>query len=318
VDLHNRVYIGSMSKERNTITATKEILHNTKITSSAGMEAQREAKKKEAAHPKGRAVSHMEMYCVILGYPQVCTNLEFFHVPTIPLEERPGIEVTSPITKLVKEGKVASRAPRERPDDLDAGDVIPSWQLRNVEWEAQLPSWRTWSDLESLSLRDQCMCNLSLDAISLFSVRPPELRWVRQPKLYFRWFFRDSANRKKQNFQKRLDYLGGVLHPEYQKCGWVDGTDCRVYVRTAAVPEIVKYLETGGVNGGCRAHDTFYAMGIEVPEHGSKRMVNGTDGQGRPALVYSKKAETPYADVYGLFSDIAMWQNVPPRQTRLL
>jgi len=318
IDENNRVYIGSMSRERNTVRAEKEVLHNTKITGSAIMEAEREAKKKNRAHPKGRAISHMEMLCVILGYPQVYTDLEFFHVPTVPLEERPAVERIAPIKRLVEEEIVPPEAANARPGDLDAGDIIPSWQVRNEDLKVKLPLWRTWSDLESLSLRDQCFCPLTLDAISIFGVRPPELRWVRQPHLYFRWFYRDDGReRSRGSFQKRLAYLAKELDPEYEECSWVDGTDCRVYVRQAAVSEILEYLLSGGVNGSHRSHASFYAMGVNIPDVGSYRLVEDIDDDGRRSTIHSIAEENPYNEVFGLFSTIRLWQLDPPRHTRV-
>ena len=318
IDENNRVYIGSMSRERNTVRADKEVLHNTKITGSALKEAEREAKKKDKAHPKGRAISHMEMLCVILGYPQVYTDLEFFHVPTVPLEERPALEKIAPIKRLVAEEIVKPDNANGRPGDLDAGDIIPSWQVRNQELKVELPFWRTWSDLELLSLRDQCYCPLTLDAISVFGVRPPELRWVRQPHLYFRWFYRDiGSGRGGGTFQKRLAYLTKVLDPAYEDCGWIDGTDHRVYVRKAAVPEILEYLRSGGPNRGQRSHASFYPMGVTVPDAGSYRLIYDTNDKGRRIAVRSMAVENPYGEVFGLFSTIRIWQLTPPRLTRV-
>ena len=97
IDENNHVYIGSMSRYCNMLQADKEILHNTKITGLAIMEAKWDAKKRDTAHPKGWAMSHMEMLCVVLGYHQIVTDLEFFHIPTVPLEECPALERTAPI-----------------------------------------------------------------------------------------------------------------------------------------------------------------------------------------------------------------------------
>ena len=37
---------------------------------------------------KGRAVSATEMMQIILGYPQIYTNIKFVKVPTLPLGDR--------------------------------------------------------------------------------------------------------------------------------------------------------------------------------------------------------------------------------------
>ena len=49
-------------------------------------------KKRVNHHPKGRAISLMEMLQVMLNYPQVHTDMVFENVPTLPLEQRAGVE----------------------------------------------------------------------------------------------------------------------------------------------------------------------------------------------------------------------------------
>ena len=104
VDENNRVYIGSMSHERNVVGLEKVELHNTKITGSAIQEAKRDAARHDRKNPTGRAISHMEMLCVVLGYDQVYTNLQFVHIPTVPLEERPAFDRKLPFARLKEEG----------------------------------------------------------------------------------------------------------------------------------------------------------------------------------------------------------------------
>ena len=46
--------------------------------------------KRNNKHPTAHAILLMEMLCVILGFNQVFTDIEFVHVSTIPKEERPS------------------------------------------------------------------------------------------------------------------------------------------------------------------------------------------------------------------------------------
>ena len=218
---------------------------------------------------------------------------------------------------MLEEGATPPLNDVARAGDLDTGSVIPSWQIRNKLWAANLPAWRTWSELEELSLQDHCLCPLTLDAISVFGVRPPELRWVRQPHLYYRWFYRDGRNRKRGTFKERIDYLTKVLDCDYEQCAWVDGTDCRVYVRKAALPEILDYLEKKGPNEGPREHRSFYPMGGEVPEIASQRSISEVNNDGQRLTYLSLARESPYKDVYSLFAQLRMWDLTPPRKTRL-
>jgi len=92
----------------------------------------------------------MEMLCVVLGYDQVYTNFEFVHIPTVPLEERPAFDRKRPFAKLKEEGVVPEAAEADRPQDLDAADVIASYKVRNVELDDELPLWRQLGTVESL------------------------------------------------------------------------------------------------------------------------------------------------------------------------
>ena len=107
-----------------------------------------------------------------------------------------------------------------------------------------------------------------------------------------------------------------MLDLEYEHCAWVDGTDCRIYVRTAALPEIVKYLESGATDGHHRPHTSFYPMDGDVPELASYRVLQQMDERGQLVTVTSTALENPYKDVYDLFSQLQMWQLAPPRSSR--
>ena len=129
VDENNRVYVGAVAKDKNSLKLDKEFLHNTKITGSAIQEAKRDAARRDRNHPTGRAISHMEMICVILGYDQVYTNFSFVHIPMVPLEERPALDRKRPLQKLKDEGVLPASARPCGPDDLDAGEIIPTYRV---------------------------------------------------------------------------------------------------------------------------------------------------------------------------------------------
>ena len=308
VDENNRIYIGSMSRERNVVNLEKVVLHNTKITSSAIQEAKRDAARHDKKNPTGRAVSHMEMLCVLLGYDQVYTNFQFVHIPTVPLEERPAFDRKRPFTRLKEEGVVPEATTAERPQDLDAADVIPSYKVRNLELDNELPLWRQVGTVESLMLRDQCLAPQTVDAITLFGIRPPELRFVRRPRLYFRWFYRDTAG-KKGSFKKALDVQREAANPKLMESYWVDGSDCRVYVRPFAVREILEYLNHGDPETNQRrSHASFYSQDMEddglIPTQGTcHETVSGEIGP----------LENPWNETTTLFRKLNARLENPPR-----
>ena len=254
VDEHNRVYIGAQAKEENKIHVNHQHLANTKITSSAANEKKRMEKQRNSHHPSGRAISVMEILSVILGYDQVHHNMNFVQMSTAPLAERAATEKVPKVTLPCHNGQQRGMTPL--PSDLDSGTVIPSFKVRNIEMECQLPSWRQLSSSEELILKDQALAPLSVDAITRFGIRPPELRFVRNPKLYYRWFFNGaSCGTKAPDIE---NYLRRCTNRVLDRTEWVDGFNKLVHVREKAVPEILEYLQ------GTKEAD-FYPDGCAQP-----------------------------------------------------
>ena len=134
-------------------------------------------KKKSGNKPLGRNISLNEMYHVMLGYAEVHTDMEFISVQTCPLELRAAVERTYKKTN-------------GRNDDVQdgayAGGAIMSQIIRQ---EKDFPEKRLHSETECLMLQSAVNSTLSIDKITKFSIRPPELKGVvRNPCNYFRWF----------------------------------------------------------------------------------------------------------------------------------
>ena len=77
-------------------------------------------------HPRGRAISLMEMLQVMLNYPQIHTDMVFENIPTVPLEQRSGMECN---TKR-----------RERDNGCNDGDDLISLSY-TIRIDKNFPSW---------------------------------------------------------------------------------------------------------------------------------------------------------------------------------
>jgi hypothetical protein len=89
-----------------------------------------------------------------------------------------------------------------------------------------------------LILKDLLFSPVSVDKITIFGVRPPELAFVGHVGNYFRWFELEAAvphGKAEELHTEMVDY-------DVMKTGWVDGLNCRVRVRPRAILEIVQYL----------------------------------------------------------------------------
>ena len=240
VDQHNRVFVGAMGQAENSVRLRQEFLANTKITSSAMHEETRLKQVRDKKHPTGRAISMMEAISVVLQYPQVYTNIEFVHVSTLPLAERPGIDIQTGVSKLKRQQIISVDQVVLVPEDLNSGDVIPSYHVRN-ENSPDLERWRKISNSEALTLRDQLLSPVSVDCVTSFGVRPPELRFVRDMKFYYRWFY--HCGKCGRNYQKIMERVRKSVRPGKLEDGeWINGMNVIVRVRRQAVQEIIAYL----------------------------------------------------------------------------
>ena len=197
IDKQNRIYVGAAAKDPAGIELQYEFLHNTKIAGSAIQEQKKHAKRKDKKHPNARAISLMEVISILLGYDQIHTNIKFVHVPTVPFEDRVGIQRPSPLQTLQRLNIVPRNRIRTL-DDIDITQAIPACAVRQhlyQETNGRFHQWRTISSFEEMTLKDQVFSPVMIDSLTVFGVRPPELRFVSNPALYFRWFWRNTSSR---------------------------------------------------------------------------------------------------------------------------
>jgi len=241
IDEHNRIYVGAMSSDPNGVELDYQFLHNTKVTGSAVQEAKRLETRRDKRHPTGRAISEMEMIAILLGYEQVHTNIKFVQIPTVPMEERPAVDRAVPLLlNLTDQSSPESFVRMTTPSDLDSNSVIPSYSVRRSN--KRMSAWRQLSDSETLILRDQLLSPLSIDATTVFGIRPPELRFVKRQALYFRWFCREPLIRGHISNAEMRERLAHLLHHDIEKCWWIDGTNHKITVRPDALAEVLSYL----------------------------------------------------------------------------
>ena len=164
----------------------------------------------------------MEMLQVMLGYPQIHTDMVFENVTTLPLEQRAGVECKSHSDFM---------------DDCcdDGAEMLSvSYQIRE---QKMFPAWRQHRDEELLILQGLFKASISVDKITKFGVRPPELRALfKNVGNYYRWFH-------VKNERMNRDHVDTALELELKSCMWVDGLQNQVYLRTKAIPEMKQYLE---------------------------------------------------------------------------
>ena len=127
----------------------------------------------------------MEMLHHMLKYHEIITDLEFVTVPTTPLEFSSGVQLEN-----------STAVPTDRSSDgAHAGSVSVDIQMRN-----NLPGWRQNSENEMRIYQELTQSKVSIDKITAFSLRPPELRNLfNKTGQYFQWF---SVQKSKINGEK--------------------------------------------------------------------------------------------------------------------
>ena len=107
----------------------------------------------------------------ICGYGEVLTDLVDEVIPTQPLEHRAGVVTV-----------------RNKSNIEDGANLVSI--SHTVRKALDLPKWRQHTDSELLILQGSLNTSISIDKITQFSLRPPELRFFfDQPGNYYRYVF---------------------------------------------------------------------------------------------------------------------------------
>jgi len=155
-----------------------------------------------------------EAVMYILSMNEVSTDLKFTHVTTTPLEEWPAFDRNLPLNKFKDRGIISKNRQYSATSDLDS-NIIFSHAIRTRDYP-NLRSWRTFLESALTIAKDQILCPLSVDATTLFGLRPPELSFVRQQGLYHKWFKRQhiqlTCEQQKNYVESLNEYITQACH----------------------------------------------------------------------------------------------------------
>ena len=235
LDLQNYVVVKSHQHDQGHLISRSQFLHNTKIGSSYFNENEKLKKSRDFKLPRGRAISLFQIFQQLLGYPEVFTDMQFINICTTPLEERAGVETYT--FNILDDNKFAEDvAVFENMDDgLDLSIPVEVLRRHNKGFD----EWRQFTN-NQLHIIDSCLKSpISLDSITKFSIRPPELRlFIRKVGHYYRWFHHGGKKLNYGAMEKAIDY-------NLYQSSWIDGVQRIVRVRIKALPEINEYIQEG-------------------------------------------------------------------------
>ena len=211
-------YVVVRVKGRSQLQTQAVFLHNTKVTSSKM--AEYKDRQKDDNKVQGRCISHMEMVHMMLKYPEVVTNLKFVNIATTAIELRSEFIVETDIVEEVKDG-------------IYAGTTF----MESFRISLELDEWRLHTVSQQSILNDLKSSNVSVDKITEFGLRPPELlRIIPMVGQYYRWFYTNGKKVKKERIENMVNGIA------LQSC-FIDGLQRQVFLREMAIPELVSWCD---------------------------------------------------------------------------
>jgi hypothetical protein len=172
--------------------------------------------------------------------------LKFEYIPTQAMGARPILKKRPFVTKLVDQGLAIGA---RNVADLDAGSVFPGYKARSF-LDLVAPC-RQFDSYQRTSYFDCAFQPGSIDKVTLFGLRPPELRFVNRMTKFWTFFTRDVI--KDYSSAKDIDSQTTVVHclldADYSRCAWIDAMGYRIRVRKLAVPKVLKCLEAYQLGG---------------------------------------------------------------------
>ena len=230
-------------------------LHNTKITGSK-MAATKEMEKERQKHkPHSRIIGEPEVIGMILEYQTVFCSRKFISVPSVSLEKRPAV-ITGKLTFTVNSNPTdedhghANRAAHAPLDPISGAFIVsrdpPCVIGRNCFQNDA--AWRQFTLAQQTQIKDNLYTNISVDAVTNYSCRPPELFFINNyvdSTLYFAY---TSITKQHQTIHARVKATGRThsntrawyLRDNLHHSLWVNGFDKLILVRKPALPLIIE------------------------------------------------------------------------------
>lgn len=237
-------YMSIATTSSGTLVRRGNFLHNTKrVTSDVVQQKERESKR-SWKHPQGRVVSLNEIWHHLLKYPETYSNLRFVVIQSTSLETRTGKSLRNPDSSKKRNndsGENTGQNESTRPNNTAGDNGVERDTVTNINRLRQsLPTERhfTKSQVDTHIDMQLYRSSVSLDKITLFSLRPPELiSIVDSVGNYYRWFDTASKPLKDQTVKE-------LLNDDVAKSAWIDGMKCQIMLRSKALPELLSWIDS--------------------------------------------------------------------------
>ena len=158
--------------------------------------------------------------------PYVVTNIDFVSVPSVPLEYRGGRHL---------------KHKRQKPQ-CDVSHETSSVTRRDT---LHFPSSRQLTSSQTVVENDVLQSDFTIDRVTMFSLRPPELLFVRTLKQYFSWFVREVIPFREKKGNVFIKYL----RQDVLSSHWIDAASDLIKLRPCAVTLFREFIISKGSLG---------------------------------------------------------------------
>ena len=203
----------SAGTESNQLSVSVGDIENNKIASvKHRLEKETGRDRKQACQAKHICIT--ECYWHLFDLPFVKSSFASVCINTSEMESRPGVKL-----KQLKRNTNKTSAALHPPI---------------VNLRRDLPQWRQFTLTQKKTIELCLQSNISVDNVTAHSARPPELLFVRNPRLYF-WLF------ERQNLPDRSNQKLHQLLTQ-RKMIFIDGFNRHVVIRRKRLPHFVETL----------------------------------------------------------------------------
>lgn len=235
----------SANKETGNPEVEIEMLANTKVPANriADEKKSKEKNKKNTTKVQGSIIGLTQVFGHLLKSPEVYCSESFVSIPSLPLEDRRGVKTTAHFEfHKAADAKEYVHQTFDRESATGIANVDARHDSVRGREALKLPTWRQFNTNEQMILRDQLCAHVSMDNLTWFSIRPPELRCINMQRDYIQCFFWKKIYTKPPHeagvaADTKTEHMlkNGILWDS----PWIDGVERRIYIRRKGIEMII-------------------------------------------------------------------------------